>query len=339
MKRREFLRYGFVGGVAATAGPTISSNKTKSLSNTNKKNPCGFEIEELPITELQHGMRSGLYTAVSITEMYLSRIEEIDKNNMTLKSVLEVNPDVLEIAERLDKKRKENYILGPLHGIPVLIKDNIDTDDKLETTAGSLSLMGSKVPKDAFIVQQLRKAGAIILGKTNLSEWANFRSTRSSSGWSARGGQTKNPYVLDRNPDGSSAGSGVAASANLCSVAIGTETDGSIVCPASANSIVGIKPTVGLVSRSGIIPVAHSQDTAGPMARTVSDTAILLGAMAGIDPEDHVTLNSEGKFFKDYTQFLEPHGLKGDRIRIARNNFGFQEKVNKLIDETIDIMK
>jgi amidase len=339
MKRREFLHHGIIGGAAVTIGASVSSCKKNQQSNTDKDVPEKFELKELPITELQDGMRSGLYTATSITEMYLSRIEEIDKNNMNLKSVLEVNPDALEIAERIDKKRKENHILGPLHGIPVLIKDNIDTDDKLETTAGSLSLMGSKVPKDAFIVQQLRKAGAIILGKTNLSEWANFRSTRSSSGWSARGGQTKNPYILDRNPDGSSAGSGVSVSANLCSLAIGTETDGSIVCPASANSIVGLKPTVGLVSRSGIIPIAHSQDTAGPMARTVSDAAILLGVLAGIDPEDHATLNSEGKSFKDYTQFLDPHALRGARIGIARNTFGFHEKVDKLINESIDIMK
>ncbi|MBN1223554.1 MAG: amidase, partial [Candidatus Aminicenantes bacterium] len=263
MKRRDFLRNGLLAGVAVSTGPALTSCRKEPPAQSHKTGPDGFELYEMTIAEMQEAMQSGRLTARSITEKYLSRIDEIDKNGIALKSVLEVNPDALEIADGLDRDRKENRISGALHGIPVLIKDNIDTADRMQTTAGSLALIGSKVSKDAFIVQQLRKAGAVILGKTNLSEWANFRSTRSSSGWSARGGQVKNPYVLDRSPDGSSAGSGVAVAANLCSVAVGTETDGSVVCPASANSVVGIKPTVGLLSRSGIIPIAHSQDTAG----------------------------------------------------------------------------
>ena len=339
MKRRDFLRCGLLGGAAAIAGPTMSSCQKSSQSKAVENIPEGFQLEEMTIAELQEGMQSGRLTSRSITEMYLSRIEDIDQNNQKLKSVLEVNPDALTIAARLDAERKEGRVHGPLHGIPIIIKDNIDTADKLQTTAGSLALLGSKVPKDAFIVQQLRKAGAIILGKANLSEWANFRSTRSSSGWSARGGQTKNPYVLDRNPCGSSSGSGASVSANLCSVAIGTETDGSIICPSTTNGIVGIKPTIGLVSRSGIIPIAHSQDTAGPMARTVQDAVILLGALTGMDSEDEATLQRKGKFFTDYTRFLDPSGLIGARVGVARNTFGFHEKVDKLMEEAIDVMK
>ncbi|MFC2165683.1 amidase [Acidobacteriota bacterium] len=339
MKRRDFLRCGLVGGAAAIAGPTLTSCQKSSQSNVVENIPKAFELEEITISELQEGMETGRLTARSIAEMYLSRIDDIDKNNQKLSSVLEVNPDLLTIADNLDAERKEGRVWGPLHGIPIIIKDNIDTADKLQTTAGSLALLGSKVPKDAFIVQQLRKAGAIILGKSNLSEWANFRSTRSSSGWSGRGGQTKNPYVLDRNPCGSSSGSGASVSANLCSVAIGTETDGSIVCPATANGIVGIKPTIGLVSRSGIIPIAHSQDTAGPMARTVRDAVILLGALTGMDSEDKATSKSNGGSFSDYTQFLDPNGLKGARIGVARKTFGFHEKVDVLMEEAIDVMK
>jgi amidase len=339
MKRRDFLRCGLVGGAAAIAGPTLNSCQKGFDSSAAKTAVKSFQLEEITIAELQNEMQSGRLTAHSVTEMYLSRIDDIDHNNQMLKSVLEVNPDALDIADALDSEWKAGHIRGPLHGIPVIIKDNIDTADNMQTTAGSLALLGSKVPKDAFIVEQLRKAGAIILGKANLSEWANFRSTRSSSGWSARGGQTKNPYVLDRNPCGSSSGSGAAVSANLCSVSIGTETDGSIVCPSTANGIVGIKPTIGLVSRSGIIPIAHSQDTAGPMARTVRDAVILLGALAGMDEEDIATSTSKGKSFTDYTQFLDPHGLKGARIGVARNTFGFHEKVDSLMEEAIDIMK
>lgn len=338
MKRREFLRFGMVGGAAAIAAPTFSSCQKSSQPNSVESIPKAFELEEITIAELQEGMRSGRWTARSIVEMYLSRIEDIDHNNQGLKSVLEVNPEALSIADKLDAERKAGRVHGPLHGIPIIIKDNIDTADKLQTTAGSLALLGSKVPQDAFIVQLLRKAGALILGKANLSEWANFRSTRSSSGWSARGGQTKNPYVLDRNPCGSSSGSGVSVSANLCSVAIGTETDGSIVCPSTTNGIVGIKPTLGLISRSGIIPIAHSQDTAGPMARTVQDAAILLGALSAMDSGDEATLKNNDRSL-NYAQYLDPDGLKGARIGVARKTFGFHEKVDALMEEAIDVMK
>jgi amidase len=292
--------------------------------------------------------------------MYLERIEEIDKKGPAINSVLDINPDALVIADKLDREcqakasrgmaqesgrllqgsgGKSQGLTGPLHGIPILIKDNIATHDRMTTTAGSLALKGSIPPEDSFVARKLREAGAIILGKTNLSEWANFRSMRSSSGWSARGGQTLNPYALDRNPCGSSSGSGAAASANLCAAAIGTETDGSVVCPSNANSLVGIKPTLGLVSRSGIIPIAHSQDTAGPMCRTVTDAAILLGALTGIDPKDSATKESIGRSYTDYTRFLDPKGLKGARLGVARNLFGFHDRVDKLINESIEEMK
>ena len=284
-------------------------------------------------------MESGEYTARSITQAYLDRIAAIDQSGPTLRSVIEVNPDALDIADQLDEERQQGKLRGPLHGIPVLLKDNIDTDDQMETTAGSLALVGVPVAKDAWVTQRLREAGAVILGKTNLSEWANFRSERSSSGWSGRGGQTKNPYVLDRNPCGSSAGSGVAVSANLCAVAIGTETNGSIVCPSTTNGIVGIKPTVGLVGRSGIIPISHTQDTAGPMARTVTDAAIVLGTLTGTDPRDAVTKESAGKASPDYTQFLQKDGLRGARIGIARQHLGFHETVDELMEVALDAMR
>ena len=284
-------------------------------------------------------MQSGKYSARSIAEKYLERIEEIDKRGPAINSVIEINPEAIEIADALDRERKAKGARSPLHGIPVLIKDNIDTADRMTTTAGSLALEGSRPPKDAFIAARLREAGAVILGKTNLSEWANFRSTHSTSGWSGRGGQTRNPYALDRNPCGSSSGSGAAVAASLAAVAVGTETDGSIVCPSSANSIVGIKPTLGLVSRSGIIPIAHSQDTAGPMARTVTDAAVLLGALTGIDSRDPVTEQSRGKSFSDYTKFLDPEGLRGARIGVARKFFGFSDKVDRLMQTAIDEMK
>ncbi len=246
-------------------------------------------MEDMTISEIQEKMRAGSLTALELTRAYLERIEKLDKQGPAVNSVIELNPDALTIAVALDKEQKTKGVRSPLHGIPVLIKDNIDTADKMQTTAGSLALEGSRAPKDAFIVRKLREAGAVILGKTNLSEWANFRSTRSTSGWSSRGGQTKNPYALDRNPRGSSSGSGVAVAADFCTVAIGTETDGSIVAPSTANGIVGLKPTVGLISRSGIIPISHTQDTAGPMAKTVRDAAILLGVITGADPEDPAT--------------------------------------------------
>lgn len=316
MKRRNFLQTTATVLAVAVTKPTAAFT------------PPAFELEELTILDLQRGMQSGKYSARSLVEKYTDRINDIDKKGPTLKSVIELNPDAEAIAAALDRERKEERgPRGPLHGIPILIKDNIDTHDRMMTTAGSLAMLGAKPFQDAFIVKKLRDAGAVILGKTNLSEWANFRSTKSTSGWSARGGQTKNPYVLDRNPCGSSSGSGVAASANLCAAAIGTETDGSIVCPSSANSLVGIKPTVGLVSRTGIIPIAHSQDTAGPMARTVTDAAIILGALTGEDPRDKTTAQSRGKAYTDYTRFLDKNGLNGMRIGIARKHFDFNEHV------------
>src|SRR5438309_3468474 len=298
-----------------------------------------FELDEMTIADLQAGMSSGKFTARSITEKYLTRIEAIDKQGPAINSVLELNTDALAMAEAADKERKDKGARGPLHGIPVLIKDNIDTADRMETTAGSLAMLGSRCTKDAFVVQKLREAGAVILGKTNLSEWANIRSSHSTSGWSGRGGQTKNPYALDRNPCGSSSGSGAATGANLCAAAVGTETDGSVVCPSSANGLVGIKPTLGLISRSGVIPIAHSQDTPGPMARTVRDAAVLLGALAGVDLRDSVTAAANGKIATDYTRFLDPNGLKGARIGVARKYFGFSDAVDALMSGLIEQMK
>ncbi len=298
-----------------------------------------FELDEVTIDDLQEGMRSGKFTARAITEKYLSRIEAIDKSGPALNSVIEVNPDAVEIAESLDRERKEKGGRGPLHGIPLLIKDNIDTADKMMTTAGSLALAGGPKPvRDSFVAQQLRKAGAVILGKTNLSEWANIRSSHSSSGWSGRGGLTRNPYALDRNPCGSSSGTGAGISANLAAGGIGTETDGSIVCPSSSNGLAGIKPTVGLVSRTGIIPISHSQDTAGPMCRTLRDAAIMLGALTGVDPEDSYTRESQGKSHTDYTRFLDENGLRGARIGVARKYFGFSDGVDRIMAEAIALI-
>ena len=298
-----------------------------------------FELEEISIADLQEGMKSGKYTARGIAEKYLARIEAVDKHGPSVNSVIEVNPDALSIAEASDRERKQKGARGPLHGIPVLIKDNIDTADKMMTTAGSLALVGSKPPKDSVVAQKLREAGAVIIGKTNLSEWANIRSRHSTSGWSGRGGQTRNPYALDRNPCGSSSGSGAAASANFCAAAIGTETDGSIVCPSSANGLVGIKPTVGLVSRSGIVPISHSQDGAGPMCRSVRDAAIVLAALTGVDAEDSATTASQGKSFTDYTPFLKADGLRGARIGVVRKTFGFMDAVDKVMDTALEAMK
>ncbi len=323
MKRRNFLQTTASVLAVAVTKPTAAFT------------PPAFELEELTIPDLQRGMQSGKYSARSLVEKYTDRINDIDKKGPTLKSVIELNPDAEAIAAALDRERKERGTRGPLHGIPILIKDNIDTYDRMMTTAGSLALIGAKPYQDAFVAKKLRDAGAVILGKTNLSEWANFRSTKSTSGWSARGGQTKNPYVLDRNPCGSSSGSGAAPSANLCAAAIGTETDGSIVCPSSANSLVGIKPTVGLVSRAGIIPISHSQDTAGPMSRTVTDAAIILGALTGEDPRDKTTAQSRGKAYTDYTRFLDKNGLNGMRIGVAKKHLGFNRYVDALMAEVI----
>ncbi|NPE09995.1 MAG: amidase, partial [Asgard group archaeon] len=281
----------------------------------------------------------GKLTAKQLVKKYLERINKIDKSGPTINSIIELNPDAIKIAENLDQVRKEDNSLGPLHGIPILIKDNITTADKMMTTAGSLALEGFRSTRDAFIVQKLRAAGAIILGKTNLSEWANFRSARSTSGWSSRGGQARNPYVLDRSPCGSSSGSASAVAANLCSVSIGTETDGSIICPAHVNSVVGVKPSIGLVSRTGIIPISHNQDTAGPMGRSVEDAAILLSAMVGVDLEDAQSVKNEKDIPSDYTEFLDVNGLKDTRIGVARIFFGRNDLVNKLIDKAIEKME
>ena len=340
--RRKLLRNGLIGGVAAAAAPALHPLIISAHDNSAPPSPApvpSFELEEITITELQDGMKSGKHTARSITEKYLARIQAVDKHGPVVNSVIEINPDALAIADALDKERKQKGPRGPLHGIPVLIKDNIDTADKMKTTAGSLALVGSKPPKDSVVAQKLREAGAVIIGKTNLSEWANIRSRRSTSGWSGRGGLTRNPYALDRNACGSSSGSGAGVSANFCAAAIGTETDGSIVCPSSANGIVGIKPTVGLVSRSGIIPISHTQDGAGPMCRTARDAALVLGALTGVDAEDSATGESQGKAYTDYTQFLKADGLGGARIGVVRKTFGFNERVDKIMESALDAMK
>lgn len=298
-----------------------------------------FDPSEVTIEELQQDMQSARYTARSITESYFARIEALDKHGPAINAVIELNPDALAIADELDREYKRQGARGPLHGIPILIKDNIDTADRTSTTAGSLALDGSIAPKDAFLVQRLRKAGAVILGKANLSEWANFRASHSVSGWSGRGGQTRNPYALDRNPCGSSSGSAVAVAANLCVVAVGTETDGSIVCPSAVNGIVGIKPTLGLISRSGVIPIAHSQDTPGPMARTVRDAAILLNVLIGLDSSDPATKESASNGKPDYTKFLDPRGLRGARLGIARKFFGYNAATDEVIEVSIAEMK
>jgi amidase len=328
--RRRFLQI----GAQATAFAILSPS-----TRTRARAEAAFQLEEATIKQLQDAQSSGAQTARSLAEAYLKRIDELDKRGPAINSIIELNPDALDIARQLDAERKAGRVRGPMHGIPVLIKDNIDTHDRMMTTAGSLALAGSIAPRDAFIVEQLRKAGAVILGKTNLSEWANFRSSKSISGWSGRGGQTLNPYALDRNPCGSSSGSGAAVAANLCAVAVGTETDGSIVCPSTANGLVGIKPTLGLVSRSGIIPIAHSQDTAGPMARTVADAVTLLNALTGVDGRDALTKTSAGKAERDYTRFLAPHGLTGARLGVVRKSFGFNEHVDKLMEAALEVMK
>jgi amidase len=296
-------------------------------------------IEDLSILEIQEMMRSGELSACKLVEEALRRIDSLDRQGPRLNSVIEVNPDAHQIAEALDDERRQGHVRGLLHGIPILIKDNIDTADHMTTTAGSLALEGSIAQQDAFLVTRLRDAGVVLLGKTNLSEWANFRSSHSISAWSSRGGLTRNPYALDRSPCGSSSGSAVAVSAGLCAAAVGTETDGSIICPAQACGIVGIKPTLGLVSRSGVIPIAHSQDTAGSMARTVVDAAILLGAMTGADPRDSITLDTECKDLTDTVPFLDPDGLRGKRIGVISKSFDFNPHVKQIMEECLEVMK
>jgi len=337
--RRAFVRNVLTTGAVATIYPALSAGRVAPPAESAAPEVKPFELDEITITELQDGMKSGKFTARSQVEKYSARIDAIDKRGPAVNAIIEMNPDALSIADALDKERRAKGPRGPMHGIPVLIKDNIDTADRMMTTAGSLALVGSKPPKDSFVAQRLRAAGAVILGKTNLSEWANIRSSHSTSGWSGRGGLTKNPYALDRNPCGSSSGTGAGISANLAAVGIGTETDGSIVCPSSSNGLAGIKPTVGLVSRGGIIPISHTQDGAGPMCRTVRDAAILLSALTGIDPDDAATAASAGKAETDYAQYCDPNGLKGARIGVARKYFGFNDSVDALMEQSLDVLK
>lgn len=344
MNRRDFLKTGVAGSAAAWAmSATVTNPSTATAAEPPASSPAfhlrSFEWEEATVSQLRSAMSSGRLTAAALTKAYLRRIRDLDRRGPKLNSVIEINPDAVALAESLDKERKTRGPRGPMHGVPVLIKDNIATHDKMMTTAGSLALVGAVPPADAFLVQKLRAAGAVILGKTNLSEWANFRSSHSTSGWSGRGGLTRNPYSLDRNPSGSSSGSGAAASANLCAVAVGTETDGSVTSPSSYCGLVGIKPTLGLVSRFGIVPIAHSQDTAGPMARTVADAAVLLGCMAGTDPQDPDTAAADKKMAADYTTFLDANALKGARIGVARKYFGISTAVDKLTEDALAAIK
>ena len=338
VSRRGFLEGSMVAGAVGVLAAVAKANDSLAPPGSPRK-ITAFALHEISIAQLQKLMMQGKLTSKTITQQYLDRIREIDDSGPSLNSVIEVNPDALEISESLDRERANKGMRGPLHGIPILIKDNIDTLDKMATTAGSLALIGAKPPCDAFLVQKLRQDGAVILGKTNLSEWANIRSAHSTSGWSARGGLTRNPYALDRNPSGSSSGSAVAVAASLCGGAVGTETDGSIISPSSLNGIVGIKPTLGLISRSGIVPISHSQDTAGPMCRSVEDAAILLTAMTGVDGADAVTAESKTKLSPDYTKFLNPNGLKGAKIGVVRKYFGFLPAVDVELEKAIKAMR
>ena len=336
MERREFVERSALAA-AAVALPALGRMRPVTAPEPLPEQQS-FALAEMTVAQLQDGMRSGKLTSRGITQTYLRRIAALDRQGPTLRAVLETNPDALSIAEQLDAERKAGKVRGPLHGIPVIVKDNIDTHDKMQTTAGSLALEGNFAERDAFLVDRLRVAGAVILAKANLSEWANFRSSRASSGWSGRGRQCKNPYVLDRNPSGSSSGSAVAVSASYCAVAIGTETDGSIISPSNACGVVCIKPTVGLVSRAGVIPIAHSQDTAGPMCRTVADAAALLSALTGVDPRDPATAESAGHIAPDYTAFLDANGLRGTRIGVQRRT-GPNPVINELVETTIKLLR
>ena len=341
VSRRRFLQSAAALGVTAAFSHRGDAQEVASSYQPQERSqaPVEFELNEITIGALQRGMSEGRYTARSIVELYRRRIETLDRAGPTLKSVLEVNPDALAAADALDAERKAGKVRGPLHGVPVLLKDVVDTADRMHTTAGSLALMGSFAQRDAFIVERLRAAGAILLGKTNLSEWSNARSTRATSGWSARGGLTKNPYVLDRTACGSSSGTGVAIAANLGTIGIGVETDGSIACPASANSLVGIKPTVGLWSRTGLIPVSYSFDTAGPLARTVTDAAILLGALTGTDPRDTATSAGNRRALTDYTAALDKGALKGARIGVLRRDLSENSPVSGVLAESVKAMQ
>ena len=340
LDRRAFLRLGAIGGAAAAWPERLEGGRVKQDPERHAAQAPPFELDELTIADIQQRMASGRETARSITEKYLSRIAAVDRQGPALRQVLETNPDALAIADERDAERKAGKLRGPLHGIPVLLKDNIGTADRMTTTAGSLALDGSIPSKDAFVAARLREAGAILLGKTNMSEWANFRSTHSTSGWSGRGGLGLNPYALDRNTSGSSSGSGAAVAANYAAAAVGTETDGSIVSPSNNTCLVGIKPTLGLVSRTGIVPIAHSQDTAGPMARTVADAALLLAAMVGFDSDDRATKPAAARMVRDYSRSLDPAGLKGARIGVPRKRlFDRSPHADRLVNEALDAMK
>lgn len=345
LDRRDFLKASAAGAAAAIATvgaavPAMAAAGAAQNAAAAGADVPAFELDELTVADLQRMMEDGSSSASRLTGLYLGRIEALNRSGPQLRAVIETNPEAQAIAAALDRERLEKGPRGPLHGIPVLLKDNIDTHDAMTTTAGSLALEGSRPPRDSFVAERLRAAGAVLLGKANLSEWANIRSNRSTSGWSARGGQCRNPYVLDRNPCGSSSGSGSAVAANLCALAVGTETDGSIICPSGMNGIVGLKPTLGLVSRAGIIPIAHSQDTAGPMTRTVRDTALLLGAMAGYDPRDPATAAGRQHALADYTRFLDKDGLRGARIGVARKRlWGYSPHADAAAAEAIELMK
>jgi len=335
--RRTFLRSSAAAGAMAGVGPLACSPPPAQA--TVQVQTGDFPLEELGVAALGTAMAAGEWTSRQVVDAYLQRIDQMNEAGPALRAIIEVNPEASAQADQLDRERRAGMIRGPLHGVPVVLKDNIDTADQMTTTAGSLALQGWLAPRDAGLVERLRAGGALILAKANLSEWANFRSTRSSSGWSGRGGQCRNPYVLDRNPCGSSSGSGVVVSANLSMLAVGTETDGSIVCPASANGVVGVKPTVGLVSRSGVIPISESQDTAGPMARTVADAAVLLGVLAGVDPRDPATEEAGDRGLADYTGFLDADGARGMRIGVARRFLGFHEEVDRVVESAIAVLR
>jgi amidase len=339
MKRREFLQGTFAAGVALPMVPRLSAPANAGPAAAPAPLPQSFELEEATVATLQEGMTSGRWTARSITEQYLRRIASVDRAGPSINSVIELNPDALDIADRLDQERKTKGPRGPLHGVPVLVKDNLDSGDRMATTAGSLALAGSNAPRDSTVVERLRNAGAVLLGKTNLSEWANYRSTTSTSGWTGRGGLTRNPYILDHNACGSSSGSGAAAAASLAAITIGTETDGSVVCPSSICGLVGIKPTVGLVSRAGIIPISATQDTAGPMCRTVTDAALVLAAIQGADPRDSATRAAGARAPGGYVDQLRPDGLKGARLGVVRKGFGLPSSVDPVLAEAIAALK
>ncbi len=338
MDRRKFLAAAAVASSSSLLSAAEAVQQTHSGAHTSAHS-ASFELDEISVSQLRARLLDRSLSCEQLAELYLQRMEAVDSSGPALRSVIEVNPDALPIAKSLDAELRQKGPRGPLHGIPILLKDNIETGDKMQTTAGSLALLGDPATRDSFVAERLRAAGAVVLGKTNLSEWANWRSTHSTSGWSGRGGQTKNPYALDRNPCGSSSGSGAAVSANLCAAAIGSETDGSVVCPASMCGIVGIKPTLGLVSRAGIVPIAHSQDTAGPMARSVSDAALLLGALVGVDTRDSATQESAGRSYNDYSQFLDAKGLRGARIGVARQYMNMGPAMTAIMEDCLRVMK